>query len=246
VSVVDLVAIARDSLDRWPWIADLETSRGLPSHLLLAVGLRETGLRHIVGDGGHGHGPWQYDDRTTGRAAAIARIDRGDTQYAAEIAADMLRGLFGRYGDWLSALNAYNSGQPQTRFTAHGDYGPSVLAALAFLQATISNPQPQVDPQPLPEDDMIATDPTTGDYWVLTGPEGGIDSYNADGTPGGRYFGNPIDHPEYGVGPGKPLGPAVGIAFWPQGVDGGGYVIFSRDPSGHVHPYRFDRTTRKS
>jgi hypothetical protein len=110
-------------------------------------------------------------------------------------------------------------------------------------------------PVPVPvsameDDDMIATDPSTGDYWVAW-PDGRVDAYNADGTAGNRFYGNPLDHPEWNVGPGKPLGPVIGIAFWPQGqpLPGeppGGYVLFTRDDGGRVHPYHCDAGTRKA
>lgn len=89
----------------------------------------------------------------------------------------------------------------------------------------------------------ICTDPNNGDYWVLTDRNGGVGTYNANGTPGNRYFGNLIDHPEYNAGGDKPNGPAVGIEFW--NVDGGGYVIFCDDGVEGVRAYHFDKNTRK-
>lgn len=131
------------ALEQWPWIADSEDIYHLPRWILLAVGSRETNLRHVVGDGGHGHGPWQLDDRTPGRAAKIARIDSGDTRYAADIAAQMLASLHAHnHGDWLKALNQYNSGQTRTDRTAHGNYGPDVLARLEWLQANLASLAP--------------------------------------------------------------------------------------------------------
>jgi hypothetical protein len=147
VTAAQQVKRASEALDRWPFIPAVEDEHGLPRWMLLAVGLRETGLRHIVGDGGHGHGPWQYDDRTPGRAAAIARIDGGDTQFAAEIAAGMLRSLFVRYGDWVKALNVYNSGQTTTERTTGHNYGPNVMDALDLLQRSLG---PLDHPTPLP------------------------------------------------------------------------------------------------
>lgn len=42
----------------------------LPPEFVLAVGSRETNLRNILGDGGHGHGVMQIDDRS--HAALLA------------------------------------------------------------------------------------------------------------------------------------------------------------------------------
>lgn len=253
MSAADQIARASAALARWPWIPAVEDEHGLPRWMLLAVGLRETGLRHIVGDQGHGHGPWQYDDRTRGRAAAIARIDKGDSQFAAEIAAAMLRALFDQHRDWTKALNAYNSGQTKTEYTTGHDYGPNVLEALGLLQRTLGplhHPAPVPTPTVPTEDDMplpIATNPNTGRYWVLTGPDGGIMAFEATGEPAAAYFGNLIDHPEYDAGAGKGNGPAVAIAFWPQGQDGEGYVIYCDDRAQdqRVRPYHFDKSTLK-
>lgn len=237
-----LVKQASEALARWPFIAEVETRFGLPRWLLLAVGSRETNLRHVVGDGGHGHGPWQLDDRVAGREAMIARIDSGDTRYAAEVAASKLSRDYVRYRDWVSTLNVYNSGQPRAGRTTGGDYGPDVWERRGVLDRALDH-QPHPQPPDLHEDDMIATDPNTGDYWVLNA-DGGVDAYNEDGTPGNRYYGNFLDHPEYDAGAGKPNGPAVGIGWWRGAGNGSGYVLYSRDSTGRVHAYHMDETTR--
>lgn len=110
-------------------------------------------------------------------------------------------------------------------------------------------PVPNPQPQPVVEDDMpVAFDPINGDFWVLTGADGGVDARRADGSGSRRFYGNLIDHPEYNAGVGKPLGPAIGIGYWPAGqpVAGepaGGYVIVTRAPDGSYHPYHFDAST---
>lgn len=54
------------------WRAAIRAVAAMPStphvdyYLLLAVMSRETGMRNIVGDGGHGRGGWQLDDRYQG------------------------------------------------------------------------------------------------------------------------------------------------------------------------------------
>ena len=42
---------------------DAERKAGLPHGMLLAIASRETGCRNVVGDGGHGRGVFQIDDR---------------------------------------------------------------------------------------------------------------------------------------------------------------------------------------
>src|SRR2546430_16314344 len=68
IPAATLLAQAKTALQQWPWVTDVEKAHGLPQFLLLAVGSRETNLNAAftqgkTGDGGHGHGMWQYDDR---------------------------------------------------------------------------------------------------------------------------------------------------------------------------------------
>jgi hypothetical protein len=106
--------------------------------LLAAVAAQETGGpgsdsgRNITGDGGHGHGVFQIDDRYHAFARSEAASDPARN---ADYAAGMLRGLLDRYGgDPRQALSAYNSGSPaaQGTVTTWGDgrrlgYADSVL-----------------------------------------------------------------------------------------------------------------------
>lgn len=115
----------------WPWIRDVEDHFGLPHGLLHAVGSRETGLRNIVGDRGHGHGVWQLDDRSH----PIPPGFDGNVRAQADVAGQMLHDLGQRFhGDWRRALNTYNSGQPGDRGTTGHNYGPDVLRRLAVIQ----------------------------------------------------------------------------------------------------------------
>lgn len=41
-----------------------EEPYGVPAHLLMAIASRETNMNNIMGDGGHGHGLMQIDDRS--------------------------------------------------------------------------------------------------------------------------------------------------------------------------------------
>ena len=54
ISDADLLAQYRRAEAEWPWIAAVERAVKLPPMLLWAVGSRETNLRNVIGDGGHG------------------------------------------------------------------------------------------------------------------------------------------------------------------------------------------------
>lgn len=133
-----------------------EREAKLPAGLLLALGSRETGCRNIAGDGGHGRGVFQIDDRF--HAAWLAAHGAGDpgavppvadaARYAATLLAANLE--YGR-GHGVPAaqllkfaLSAYNAGAggalagleqgDSDRRTAHGDYGRDVLARLEAVR----------------------------------------------------------------------------------------------------------------
>ena len=112
----------------------MESQNQLPRHLLLAVGSRETELRNIVGDQGHGHGVWQLDDRFNPIPAGFDQ----DVHLQATVAAQMLHSLFLQHGQvWRKSLNVYNSGQESDGGTTGGDYGPDVLRRLATINSVL-------------------------------------------------------------------------------------------------------------
>lgn len=121
---------------QWAVIAEANQVYGLPPYLLHAVGSRETNLTNEIGDGGHGHGIFQLDNRSH----TIPPGFDSDITMQAVTAAAMLSALYQRYGDWTSACNAYNSGSPLTANTAGGDYGPDVMARQAFLLQQLGVP----------------------------------------------------------------------------------------------------------
>ncbi len=89
---------------------------GVDPELLAAVAAQETGGpgsnsgRNEVGDGGHGHGIFQIDDRWHPFASTPGAMDPGQN---ADYAASMIAGLLKRYGGNIhEALSAYNSGSP--------------------------------------------------------------------------------------------------------------------------------------
>jgi Transglycosylase SLT domain len=121
-----------------PEIAGAARRHGLDPQLLAAVAAQETGGpdtnagHNIVGDGGHGHGLFQIDDRWHPFASTPAALDPAKN---ADYAAGMLSGLIKQYGGNVhEALSAYNTGSPRapgtkTRWSDGSDlpYADSVL-----------------------------------------------------------------------------------------------------------------------
>jgi len=99
-----------------PQIASAARRHGLDPDLLAAVAAQETGGpgsnagRNVVGDGGHGRGLFQIDDRWHTFAQSPEAMNPGQN---ADYAAGMLSGLLSRYsGNVHRALSAYNAGSP--------------------------------------------------------------------------------------------------------------------------------------
>ena len=127
-----------------PEITRAAAKYDLDPELLAAVAAQETGGpgsnagRNIVGDGGHGHGVFQIDDRFHVFAQTAAAMD---PEANADYAAHMISGLLKQYGgDVHKALSAYNAGSPNARgtVTAWQDgrrlgYADSVLRHYASL-----------------------------------------------------------------------------------------------------------------
>src|SRR5271155_307771 len=97
-------------------IAGAARAHGLDPALLAAVAAQETGGpgsnsgANVVGDGGHGHGVFQIDDRYHAFASTPAAMDPAQT---APSAAAMLSGRLQKYGGTVPApLSAYNAGSP--------------------------------------------------------------------------------------------------------------------------------------
>lgn len=104
-----------------PQIARAAEKHGLDPELLAAVAAQETGGpgsnagRNILGDGGHGHGVFQIDDRFHAFARTSAAMDPAAN---ADYAARLIAGLLKQYGgDVHKALSAYNAGSPNARGT---------------------------------------------------------------------------------------------------------------------------------
>jgi hypothetical protein len=125
-------------------IAAAAARHGVDGRLLAAVAAQETGGpesdsgRNIVGDGGHGHGVFQIDDRWHDFASTPAAADPAAN---ADYAAGLLSGLLHRFGGNVrAALSAYNAGSPNATGTvttwpdgSRLGYADSVLRHLARL-----------------------------------------------------------------------------------------------------------------
>jgi hypothetical protein len=104
-----------------PEIAAAATRHHLEPRLLAAVAAQETGGpgadsgRNVVGDGGHGRGVFQIDDRWHAFARDPAAMDPARN---ADYAAGLLESNLHRYGgDVRAALSAYNAGSPSATGT---------------------------------------------------------------------------------------------------------------------------------
>ncbi len=113
--------LARHGVAYAPQIAQAAQKHGVSAQLLAAVAAQETGGpgsnagSNIVGDGGHGRGLFQIDDRWHAFARNPAAMD---PQANADYAAGMISGLLQRYGgDVHKALSAYNAGDPNATGT---------------------------------------------------------------------------------------------------------------------------------
>jgi uncharacterized protein with LGFP repeats len=114
----------------WPFIIEVERRHGLPPFLLFAVGSRETNLRNIRGDQGHGHGTFQLDDRFH----TIPPGFDNDVRAQAEKAAQMLAENFRRCETWKGACARYNSGRCSDSHTTGRDYGQDVTERRQHLE----------------------------------------------------------------------------------------------------------------
>jgi hypothetical protein len=135
-----------------PQIAAAAQRNGLDPTLLAAVAAQETGGpgsnsgTNIVGDGGHGHGVFQIDDRYHAFASTPAAMDPAQN---ADYAAGMLSGLLQSYGGNVhAALSAYNAGSPSATGTTTNwgggvtlGYADSVMAHYAQLGGTARDAQ---------------------------------------------------------------------------------------------------------
>ena len=141
---------------------EAEARAEIPRGVLLAIASRETDMNDVVGDGGHGRGLFQIDDRWhasfLGKHGAAGAGGKPPVKEAAQYAAELVRSNL-EYGSRKGvpererlkfALSAYNAGaggafkgweergDPDARTTG-GDYGRDVLARLAHFQALLGD-----------------------------------------------------------------------------------------------------------
>jgi hypothetical protein len=186
ISPEQLFSECDTALAEWPFLWSVEEANGLPKGFLLAVGSRETNLKDEIGDGGHGHGVWQLDDRDHVIPSPFPVAEQAQT------AAEMLaRYLQATGGNVLVAANIYNSGQPFTSGTANQNYGPDVLGRMQAIQVHYSAPDPT---PPNEESSVLIIAPAATSqyankgYWLVS-PNGAVDALPANGPL--PYFGGP-------------------------------------------------------
>ena len=135
-----------------PQITAAAERHQLDPRLLAAVAAQETGGprensgANMLGDGGHGHGLFQIDDRYHAFASSAAAMDPSQN---ADYAAGLLSGLLQKYGGNVhAALSAYNAGSPTATGTTTNwgggavlGYADSVMAHYAQLGGTARDAQ---------------------------------------------------------------------------------------------------------
>jgi hypothetical protein len=150
ITPIDLAAEYERAAHMWPVIAATERTYQLPPMMLFAIGARETNLRDVVGDGGHGHGIFQLDDRSH------TIPDPFPVGMQATRAGAMMRSQIDHFhGNIRAALAAYNSGVGTVDWnlahnldvdkgTANGNYSADVYDRMIWLQKNY----PPVTPTP--------------------------------------------------------------------------------------------------
>lgn len=135
------------AVTNWWWIRIAEDQVCLPPFLLFALGSRETNLRNVVGDSGHGHGIWQRDDRSFPIPADYLQTPLRQATDAATLLSGHFAHFRAKYpqAPHRASIAAYNAGrggvtraieagkQPD-EVTTHGDYAADVLERWKWMQ----------------------------------------------------------------------------------------------------------------
>lgn len=140
---------------QWPFIDAVEKEYNLLKGTLYALGSRETNLKNVLGDGGHGHGVWQRDNRYWDVDASYLN----DVKKQATDAAKLLVELHKTFNTWQGAFAAYNAGPTAVKkalsegktvdtYTTGGDYAADVLGRRLLIETA----------PPKEEDDMPSLD----------------------------------------------------------------------------------------
>lgn len=125
------------------WIDAFRTAAAhyqIPVEILVAIASRETNMRNILGDGGHGHGVMQIDDRSFPQWCASGKwkdphkaIDMGawvlsdKIAKAAKVGKDSLRVGIASYNAGGNAIQDYLTYKNPDRRTTGHDYSADVL-----------------------------------------------------------------------------------------------------------------------
>lgn len=129
-----------------PMLADSANRHALPFSFVLAVASRETGIRNIAGDGGHGRGVMQIDDRyhAIARDTNFLRDPEALIDYGCKMLKENRKWAAEMWPTYTSqqhlkiAASAYNAGRAGARSgvrrgncdlnTTGHDYGKDVIA----------------------------------------------------------------------------------------------------------------------
>jgi hypothetical protein len=190
-----------------PAIASAARAHGLDPALLAAVAAQETGGpgsnsgANVVGDGGHGHGVFQIDDRYHAFANTPAAMQPAQS---ADYAAGLLSNLITQNGGNVrAALSAYNSGSPDSAGTQtmgpNGrqlGYADSVMQHYAAIQQ--STQQTAIDEAPTAVANTNALSDVAAQVPQLsipafTPPNWSFTSYSSEAGKGGGQQANSAD-----------------------------------------------------
>lgn len=115
-------------------IDEVEKELDLPPFSLYAIGSRETNFNPYyldhAGDGGHGRGWWQVDDRSHDIPDDWSTDIEWQCYKGGEVLASCLEAA---NENLVAAFNRYNSGQEKTQYTTGKDYGPDVESRRQYL-----------------------------------------------------------------------------------------------------------------
>ncbi|MEL6613965.1 MAG: transglycosylase SLT domain-containing protein [Bacteroidota bacterium] len=133
---------------------DAEQKHGVPFSILAAVASRETNMGQTVtadwtGDGGHGRGLMQIDDRW--HTAFVDSTANNDHAANIDYAAGLLATEHRHFGEWAPALAAYNAGRSRVSTaigagqspdvpTTGGNYSADVLARAQLFEVVFPPP----------------------------------------------------------------------------------------------------------
>lgn len=132
-----------------------EEPYGVPAAILLGIASRETGMRNILGDSGHGHGLMQIDDRSfpefcrspkwkDGKenikfGAFVLRSKYNDAKARGVPTKDLMRVALASYNAGRAAIVDYNVHRNPDRRTTGHDYSADVLRRAAIFQRFLPN-----------------------------------------------------------------------------------------------------------